>query len=184
MNLDTLFMLLSEARKLCGHPEYVVVGSLSILGVADVTAIPADMTISIDADCYARSDPGRTLDLQSALGEGSAFHKTHGIYLDPVNPQLPTLPDGWETRLIKVARNGVIASFLEPHDAAVSKLARGEARDLRWVRSGAKANILSLTTVMLRMKDTTFLDDEEQRAAIAHVEKIKGVRSSRVKGAA
>lgn len=177
MNLDSLFGLLAEARKLCGQAEYVVIGSLSILGVADVTAIPADMTISIDADCYARSDPGRTLDLQLALGEGSDFHKAHGIYLDPVNPRLPTLPEGWESRLIKVQREGVIASFLEPHDAAVSRLARGEARDLRWVRSGVKANILSLTTVMLRMKGTTFLDEGEQRAATAHVVRIKGQRS-------
>ena len=180
MNLDSLFGLLTEARKLCGHAKYVVIGSLSILGVADIMAIPADMTLSIDAGCYARNDPGRTLDLQMALGEGSDFHKAHGIYLDPVNPRLPTLPQGWEARLIKVARNGVVASFLEPHDAAVSKLARGEARDLRWVRAGVKANILAVTTVKLRMKDTTFLDEEEQRAAMAHVEKIKGRPIGRV----
>jgi hypothetical protein len=176
MNQDSLFALLGEARKLCGHAEYVVIGSLSILGVADITAIPADMTISIDADCYARADPSRTLDLQMALGEGSEFHKAHGFYLDPVNPRLPTLPDGWEARLIRLARVGVIASFLEPHDAAVSKLARGEARDLRWVRSGVKANILSLTTLVLRMKSTSFLDLAEQQSALARVEKLKSPR--------
>jgi hypothetical protein len=176
MNQDSLFALLGEARKLCGHAEYVVIGSLSILGVADITAIPADMTISIDADCYARADPSRTLDLQMALGEGSEFHKAHGFYLDPVNPRLPTLPDGWEARLIRLARVGVIASFLEPHDAAVSKLARGEARDLRWVRSGVTANILSLTTLVLRMKSTSFLDLAEQQSALARVEKLKSPR--------
>ena len=176
MNSDALFVLLAEARRLCGHADYVVVGSLSVLGMSEVTAIPANMTMSIDVDCYTLSDPGRALDLQADLGEGSAFHLAHGIYLDPVNPHLPTLPDQWQSRLIKLARRGVVAHFLEPHDAAVSKLARGEERDLRWVAAGAKANILSLPTVALRMKSTTFLDDAEQRAALAALERTKRAR--------
>ena len=176
MNSDALFVLLAEARRLCGHADYVVVGSLSVLGMSEVTAIPANMTMSIDVDCYTLSDPGRALDLQADLGEGSAFHLAHGIYLDPVNPHLPTLPDQWQSRLIKLARSGVVAHFLEPHDAAVSKLARGEERDLRWVAAGAKANILSLPTVALRMKSTTFLDEAEQRAALAALERTKRAR--------
>ena len=150
MNADSLFLLLAEAKKLCGHAEYVVVGSLSVLGLAEVTAIPGDMTMSIDADCFTLHDPGRVLDLQDRLGEGSAFHQAHGIYLDPVSPKLPTLPEGWEGRLIRQQRGKVIAHFLEPNDAAVSKLARGEDRDLRWVRAGAKAGIVSMPTVALR----------------------------------
>jgi hypothetical protein len=172
MNVDAVFSLLSEAKKLCGHSEYVVIGSLSVLGLAEVAAIPEDMTMSIDVDCYALRDPGRTLDLQASLGEGSKFHRDHGIFLDPVNPNLPTLPEGWASRLIAVSRNGVTAHFLEQHDAAVSKLARGEERDVRWVKAGARANILSLPTVRLRMKATMFLDDEEHRAAVGLVEGI------------
>ena len=174
MNSDALFVLLAEARRLCGHTDYVVIGSLSVLGMSEVTAIPANMTMSIDVDCYTLSDPGRALDLQAELGEGSAFHLAHGIYLDPVNPHLPTLPDQWQSRLIKITRNGVVAHFLEPHDAAVSKLARGEERDLRWVKAGAKGNILSLPTVALRMKSTTFLDEVEQRAALTALERVRG----------
>lgn len=172
MNIEALFGLLGQAQKLCGHTEYVVIGSLSVLGLADVAAIPRDMTMSIDADCYTLRDPDRALDLQAALGEGSDFHKAHGIYLDPVNPQLPTLPDGWEGRLIKVQRDAVMAYFLEPHDAAVSKLARGEERDLRWVRAGARADILSLATIRHRMKTTTFLDLEEQDIAINLLQRL------------
>lgn len=167
MNIQALFALLAEAKKLCGHTDYVVIGSLSVLGMSGVAAIPADMTLSIDADCYTQADPGRALDLQAALGEGSPWHVAHGIYLDPVNPHLPTLPDGWQPRLIALARSGVVAHFLEPHDAAVSKLARGEPRDLRWVLAGARGNILALPTVALRMQSTTFLDAVEQRTAQA-----------------
>lgn len=173
MNLNALFALLAEAKKLCGHKDYVVIGSLSVLGMSEVAAIPADMTLSIDADCYTQADPGRALDLQAALGEGSPWHVAHGIYLDPVNPHLPTLPDQWQGRLIPLARGGVVAHFLEPHDAAVSKLARGEPRDLRWVLAGARANILALPTVALRMQTTPFLDDAEQRAAQALLDKLR-----------
>jgi len=169
---EILFTLLAEARRLCGHSEYVVIGSLSVLGLAEVTAIPADMTMSIDADCYTRLDPGRIRDLAPALGEGSEFHKRNGVYLDPVNPNLPTLPSGWEARLIRVDKDGVVAWFLDPADAAVSKLARGEARDLRWVKAGILANIVSAPTVALRMKTANFLDDEEQRRASALLELV------------
>lgn len=165
MNLDALFGLLRAAQALCGHREYVVVGSLSVLGMAEVAAIPADMTVSIDADCYTRTDPGRIFELQEALGEGSPYHRAHGIYLDPVSPKLPTLPDGWEQRLIDVPRDDLMASFLDPNDAAVSKLARGEPRDLRWVRAGLKAGIVSLAVVRLRARSTTFLDPAEQESA-------------------
>lgn len=173
MNLDALFALLAEAKKLCGHKDYVVIGSLSVLGMSEVAAIPADMTLSIDADCYTQADPGRALDLQAALGEGSPWHVAHGIYLDPVNPHLPTLPDQWQGRFIALTRDGVVAHFLEPHDAAVSKLARGEPRDLRWVLAGARANILALPTVALRMKCTVFLDEAEQRAAQTLLDKVR-----------
>lgn len=172
MNLDALFTLLAAARAACGHSEYVVIGSLSILGMEEVSTIPAGMTMSIDADCYTRSDPGRIHDLKPLLGEGSAFHKAHGYYLDPVSPRLPTLPDGWQQRLVRAERSAVVAWFLEPNDAAVSKLARGEPRDLRWVRAGAEAGLVSLPLVRLRMRDTTFLDDAEQSAATRRLDEL------------
>ena len=176
MNIDALFALLAEAKKLCGHKDYVVIGSLSVLGMSEVAAIPANMTLSIGADCFIQdlqADPGRALDLQAALGEGSPWHLAHGIYLDPVNPHLPTLPDQWQSRLIPIARSGVVAHFLEPHDAAVSKLARGEPRDLRWVLAGARGNIIALATVALRMKSTNFLDEVEERSTRARLEEAR-----------
>lgn len=171
MKLDDVFALLAEARRQCGHSEYVVIGSLSVLGMSEVTAIPQDMTLSIDADCYTRADPGRALGLAQALGEGSAYHRAHGIYLDPVNPNLPTLPPGWELRLVRLDREGVTAWFLDPHDAAVSKLARGEPRDLRWVKAGLRAGILSRATLAMALRRTSFLDAQEQSRALAAFER-------------
>lgn len=172
MNAPALFDLLAAAKAECGHTEYVLVGSVSVLGMSDVSAIPAGMTMSIDADCYTLTDPPRVFDLQARLGEGSDYHRLHGIYLDPVSPKLPTLPDGWQQRLIRVERSGVTAHFLEPNDAAVSKLARAEPRDLRWVRAGVAAGLVSLPMVKLRMRTTNFLDAQEQAAALSAVETL------------
>lgn len=182
MNLEALFSLLKAAHALCGHREYVLVGSLSVLGMAEVTGIPADMTMSIDADCFTPADPGRVFDLQAALGEGSPYHRQHGIYLDPVSPRLPTLPDGWEQRLIRIERDGIVAAFLEPNDAAVSKLARGEPRDLRWVRAGLRSEIVSIHTVRLRMRSTAFLDDDEKRRAQSALDELAKQKSARRAG--
>jgi len=165
MKVDALLDLLTAAQALCGHRDYVVIGSLSVLGMAQVQAIPLDMTLSIDADCYTLTDPPRIFDLVTELGEGSTYHQTHGVYLDPVSPHLPTLPDGWMQRLIRIERASVVAHCLEANDAAVSKLARGEPRDLRWVQAGLRAGLISLPMARLRMRQTRFLDATEQQQA-------------------
>ena len=172
MNASVLFDLLAAAHAECGHADYVVVGSVSVLGMSDVSAIPAGMTMSIDADCYTLTDPPRVFDLQATLGEGSYYHRLHGIYLDPVSPKLPTLPDGWQQRLIRIARSDVTAHFLEPNDAAVSKLARAEPRDMRWVRAGIAAGLVSLPMLKLRMRTTDFFDAQEQAVALGALDAL------------
>lgn len=164
MNLGQLFELFKRAREIGGHSDYVVIGSLSILGIEDDASIPIEMSMSIDVDCYTKIDPPAIFDLNSALGEDSNFHIRNGFYLDPVSPSLPSLPEGWEARMNRVERDGLSLWFLEPNDAAVSKYARREPRDLTWVRAGILSGLISLPTMSLRVKRTTFLDsDEEQR---------------------
>lgn len=181
MNAAALFSLLQAAKAECGHSDYVVIGSLSVLGMAQVAQIPADMTVSFDADCYTLADPPRIFDLQGLLGEGSPYHVKHGIYLDPVSPKLPTLPPGWEQRLICVEHAGVRAYFLEPNDAAISKMARAEPRDLRWIRSGLKAGLVSLPVLRLRMRSTDFLDALEHAAAQQVLSTLISASSPRAK---
>lgn len=169
MKLDELFALFSQARNLSGHHDFVIVGSLSILGLADESLVPPDMAMSNDIDGFTRADPDRIFDLDALLGEESPFHAAHGYFLDPVSASLPSLPDGWEGRLNKVERDGVRLWFLDPNDAAVSKYARGEPRDQRWIRSGLAHGLVSLPIVEARVRQTLFLDDEEEarvRAAI------------------
>lgn len=55
--------------------------------------------------------------------------------------------------------------FLDPDDAAMSKYARSQPNDLRWIQAGILCGLVSLPKIKNRLASTTFLDrDEEARA--------------------
>lgn len=139
--LDILFQALSKAKKLTGHTEYVIVGSLSALVHEDSGRLPRNLVRSNDFDAYTRADPGRILDVAHALGEGSAFFEDHDMYIDPVTPKLLTLPEGWEDRMGVLERDGIKAFFLHADDAAISKYVRGAPNDIRWIRAGIESGL-------------------------------------------
>jgi hypothetical protein len=124
------------------------------------------MSMSIDIDFFPLRDPGRASDIAAVLGEGSDFHQRHGYYLDAIAPELPTLPDGWHDRLVRIEFGTVTACFLDVHDTAVSKYARSEAQDLRWLDAGYAAGLLKAPIVRARMRFATeFYDDAERERA-------------------
>lgn len=166
MDLKDLELLLGEASRRTRHTEFVIVGSLSVLGVLGKRPVPRRMLLSIDVDCFTPKDPARIFELNNSLGAGSEFERAHGYYLDPVSPLLPTLPANWEYRLIRLPlAGGITVGFLDPNDAAVSKYARGEPRDREWLRAGLEAGLLSAPIIESRFRDTIFLDDAESRRA-------------------
>lgn len=162
MNRLQLHFLLRRAKALSGHNEFVIVGSLAILGATQEP--PQQMVLSIDVDAYMKADPDQTGVLVSALGQGSAFEDEHGYYLDPVSPHLPSFPDGWQDRMIEWDFGDVKAFFVEPNDVAVSKYMRGDERDMRWLRSGLQSGLLSLETIERRVATAPALDGELQAA--------------------
>lgn len=169
MELSHLQALFSAAKRLTTHTEFVVVGSLCILGVVErPSEIPARMLMSIDVDCYTKADPGRIFELNEQLGAGSTFEEEHGYYLDPISPDLPTLPNQWEYRLIPIElQEGIVVFFLDPNDAAVSKYARCDVRDREWIRAGLEAGLLSAPIIESKFRQTRFLDDAERERAHA-----------------
>ena len=169
MNRNDIDRLLVEAMRVTNHRDYVIIGSLSILGI--VAQPPELMTQSIDVDLYPKDDPGRASEIADTLGQGSEFEETFKYYADAVSPMLPTLPDGWNERLIKVDfDSGVVAWFLDPNDAAISKYARSESRDREWIRAGLQAKILSLPIIEYRLRETVMETDERQRVKEAIAE--------------
>ncbi len=180
-----LFKLFDEACRLTGHKDFVVIGSLSILGTQDEDELPAEMSMSIDIDSYTKADPSRINDLSTVLGEGSDFHRAHGYYLDAVSPSLASLPNGWQERMNCIAQGVINIWFLDPDDAAVSKYARSQPNDLRWIRAGVLAGLISLPKIKARVPSTVFLDSAEEALVrqqlavdLAWFETVKTARAS------
>ena len=164
MRREDLRRLFARARDLCGETDYVVMGSLAVLGHAG--EVPPRMTASLDVDAFTKRDPGRIFDLALALGPGSPFEAEFGYYLDPISPRVATLPAGWPDRLTRIELEPDLAAwFLEPNDAAVSKYARMEPRDREWIRPGLRAGVLSLAILDARFAGTHFLDARESARA-------------------
>ena len=171
MNLQQLDLLLTEVSRKHHDTTFIVMGSLTVLGLINVRAIPDAMTVSAEVDAYPESDPGRAFEIADDFGLGSEFEQENGYYFDAVSPALPTLPRGWEQRLIPLALpGGTLVKFIEPHDAAIAKYSRGAPKDMQWVRAGIDASILSAATLDYRFRETVFADDDERervREAIA-----------------
>lgn len=177
MELSDLRVLFAQAKELIGHSEFVAVGSLSILGVVGGSKAPPRMLMSIDVDCFTRRDPKRIFELQQALGQGSPFEAKHGYYLDPMDPLVPTLPEQWESRLVRApVGDGITVFFLDLNDAAVSKYARSEPRDRRWIQAGLAAALLSAPIIESRFRQTAFFDADEHERAIQALIEDRGSR--------
>lgn len=160
MNLSHIHHVLTEAKKITNHTDYVIIGSLTALGLK--VDPPDEMVRSIDVDMYPKDDPGRAGEIAALIGQGSPFEDEHGYYVDAASPDLPTLPDGWEDRFVIHDFGDVKALFLELNDAAISKYARGEIRDRIWIQEGLKMKLLSMPTIEYRLRQTAFLDELEE----------------------
>jgi hypothetical protein len=164
MKREDLRRLFARARELCGLVDYVVMGSLAILGQEG--EVPPRMATSIDVDAYTKGEPGRVFELARQLGQGSPFETAHGYYLDPISPRVATLPSGWEERLTRIQLDTeVVAWFVDLHDVAVSKYARMEPRDREWIRPGLAAGLISLPLLDARFAVTHFVDAAESTRA-------------------
>ena len=91
MNRSDIERLLVEALRVTKHHDFVIIGSLSVLGA--VERPPDAMTGSIDVDLYPKADPGRASEVASALGFGSPFERQYGYYADAVSPMMLQSPN-------------------------------------------------------------------------------------------
>ncbi len=171
MNIEQLDKLFTAVSKKHHAKTFIIIGSLTVLGLINDRKIPDAMIVSAEVDAYPEDDPDRAFEIADDFGLGSAFEQENGYYYDAVSPDLPTLPQGWEKRLIAyLLPGGTLLKFIEPHDAAIAKYARGERKDLQWISAGIAASILSVATLEYRFRETVFADDPERervRAAIA-----------------
>lgn len=135
MNREQLAHVVRAAATITGDGDIVIIGSQSILGAADVGRLPAEATMSMEADVAFRNDvDARKADaVDGAIGELSQFHETYGYYAQGVEISTAVLPTGWEERAELLDRPDSrpgYARCLEPHDLVVSKLVAGREKDI------------------------------------------------------
>lgn len=76
--------------------------------------------------------------IDGLFGSESQFHRTHGFYIDGVDETTARLPRGWQGRAVRVqteVAGRTVTGAPAPEDLVVSKLARVDERDKRFVRA-------------------------------------------------
>lgn len=135
MQRHELEHLIRAASAITNDYEVVVIGSQSILGA--VPQPPDSLTASMEADMYPANVPELADLIDGSIGEGSPFHEQFGYYAQGVGPETAVLPEGWQSRLVRVQNQNTdlkVGLCLEPHDLAAAKLSAGREKDWHFVQ--------------------------------------------------
>lgn len=134
MRRSELEHVIRAAGAIAETDELIVIGSQAILASAENP--PPELTVSMEVDLYPIPDTSKADLIDGSIGEESPFHETFGYYAHGIGPETAVVPSGWRDRLVLLsgrATCGVKGYCLHPIDIAVSKLAAGREKDLRYV---------------------------------------------------
>ncbi len=127
--------------------DIVVIGSQAVL--AQYPDAPAPLLRSSEVDVFPRSDPGRSDEIDGAIGDGSRFHESYGYYAHGVGPEAVIAPAGWQDRLVpvEVPATGhkdatVTAWCLEVHELVIAKLAANRPHDHEFVEEAIRSGLV------------------------------------------
>lgn len=165
MKRSELEHIIRASGAIADDDEIVIIGSQAILG--QFPDAPMQLLISMEADIYPKSDPGRADLVDRAIGEGSSFHELHGYYAQGVGEKTATLPNDWQSRLIAVNNentNGVTGLCLEVHDLAISKMIAMRPKDLEFVQELVRHSMIEKKIMLQRLKQTD-IEDSTRRTA-------------------
>ncbi len=180
MNFEQLQHLLRASAQIVGDNQFIVIGSQSILG--KFPHAPQELLWSTEADLIAKNKP-RLTDKLNSIGELSDFHRTHGIYVDPVSEKTAVLPKGWKSRLINVdafsaTGEKVTGLCLDPHDLFVSKMAAGREKDIEFAQSMVEHGMVDHERVLqLAATIPNSMDDiKRSQRLVARIERLFAAR--------
>lgn len=160
MNKDQFLLLIRRATEAVGQPEVYVIGSQAIHAVISADRLPAVISFSREADMFPVHDDSLKIaaaQLEALTGVGSELDIAEGIYVDTVDRETATLPDGWESRVIRVRAPGEPPAWglcPEPNDLCISKLARAEEKDLEFVTAIVDLGLANTRTLRGRLGHT------------------------------
>lgn len=155
MNREQLAHVLRAAATIAEDGEILVIGSQAILGSYDAEQLPAEATMSVEADLafWNDSDDAKADLVDGVIGELSPFHEVNGYYGQGVSVSTAHLPAGWRDRVIAYDRPDAAPSSavcLEAHDLVVSKLVAGREKDLPFATVLIAANLVDVETLVER----------------------------------
>lgn len=165
MKRPQLEHIIRAAGSITGATEVVVIGSQAILG--QFPDAPDELLTSLDADVFTLRSPRDAEVIDGAIGELSAFHQSFGYYAHGVGIETAFLPDGWETRLVRLrtaATGNATGLCLEVHDLSASKLLAGREKDLDYVRVLLVSHLASVGTLRERLHATPAPAEVARRA--------------------
>lgn len=85
MKRNDLEHLLRAAGRVIGADQIIVVGSQAILATIPEFMLPAEATMSVEADLIPLDGTEALADqIDGAIGEASMFHETFGVYAQGV----------------------------------------------------------------------------------------------------
>lgn len=160
MTRSNLEHIIRAAGTITDDSEIIVIGSQAVLG--QFPDAPPELLVSIEADVYPRNRPELSDLIDGSIGEGSPFERQFGYYALGVDPTTAILPQGWQTRLVRVSGENtrhIHGWCLEVHDLAISKLIAGRPKDLDFISSLVRHGMVSTTTLVERLAKTAVSEE-------------------------
>ncbi len=174
MRRDELSHIIRAAARILDDASVVVIGSQSILASYPEVTLPDELTVSIEADLLPLGGDDDADKIDGAIGEGSHFHETFGVYGQGVGVRTAVLPDGWKDRLVPLVdpSTGAVGWCLDPHDLCASKLIAGREKDLDFVEAAVVHRLIDARLVDERLAG---VDDLRTGAARARAQRLESL---------
>lgn len=174
MRRDELSHIIRAAARILDDATVVVIGSQSILASYPEVTLPDELTVSIEADLLPLGGDDDADKIDGAIGEGSHFHETFGVYGQGVGVRTAVLPDGWKDRLVPLVdpSTGAVGWCLDPHDLCASKLIAGREKDLDFVEAAVVHRLIDARLVDERLVG---VDDLRTGAARARAQRLESL---------
>jgi hypothetical protein len=171
---DELSHIIRAAARILDDASVVVIGSQSILASYPEVTLPDELTVSIEADLLPLGGDDDADKIDGAIGEGSHFHETFGVYGQGVGVGTAVLPDGWKDRLVPLVdpSTGAVGWCLDPHDLCASKLIAGREKDLDFVEAAVVHRLIDARLVDERLAG---VDDLRTGAARARAQRLESL---------